>query len=237
MARMAEVDAANDDVSIGEYLIQRLQDYGIGDVFGIPGDYVLSFYTMLEQSPLETVGCTREDCAGFAADAYARVHGMGALCVTYCVGGLSVCNSIAGAYAEKSPVVMITGSPGLRERDPQSAAAPHGAQLPHAVRRVRKAVLRGHRADRSAHGVQRDRPRAGDVCPLQAAGVHRDSARHGPRAAAGGAARTSSPETVQRYAGAGRGGRRNGAADREGPAAGASCWASKSIASACRRRR
>ena len=41
---------------------------------------------------------------------------MGALCVTYCVGGLSVCNSIAGAYAEKSPVVMITGSPGLRER-------------------------------------------------------------------------------------------------------------------------
>ncbi len=104
-------------VSIGGYLIQRLEEYGIGHVFGIPGDYVLSFYTLLEQSPLETVGCTREDCAGFAADAYARVHGMGALCVTYCVGGLSVCNSIAGAYAEKSPVVMITGSPGQRERD------------------------------------------------------------------------------------------------------------------------
>jgi indolepyruvate decarboxylase len=105
------------DVSIGGYLIQRLQEYGIGHVFGIPGDYVLSFYTLLEQSPLETIGTTREDCAGFAADAYARVHGMGALCVTYCVGGLSVCNSIAGAYAEKSPVVMITGSPGMRERD------------------------------------------------------------------------------------------------------------------------
>jgi indolepyruvate decarboxylase len=111
---------ANDDqncnLSVGEYLIRRLRDYGIADVFGIPGDYVLSFYTMLEKSPLNVVGCTREDCAGFAADAYARVHGMGALCVTYCVGGLSVCNSIAGAYAEKSPVVMITGSPGLRER-------------------------------------------------------------------------------------------------------------------------
>ena len=109
-------DDANRNLSIGEYLIRRLQDYGIADVFGIPGDYVLSFYTMLEKSPLNIVGCTREDCAGFAADAYARVHGMGALCVTYCVGGLSVCNSIAGAYAEKSPVVMITGSPGLRER-------------------------------------------------------------------------------------------------------------------------
>ncbi len=116
--------------SIGEYLIRRLQDYGIRDVFGIPGDYVLSFYTMLEQSPLNIVGCTREDCAGFAADAYARVHGMGALCVTYCVGGLSVCNSIAGAYAEKSPVVMITGSPGLRERI-------HNPLLHHMVRNFR----------------------------------------------------------------------------------------------------
>jgi indolepyruvate decarboxylase len=118
MAKTAMADSAQQtDVSIGGYLIQRLQEYGIGHVFGIPGDYVLSFYTMLEESPLEAIGCTREDCAGFAADAYARVHGMGALCVTYCVGGLSGCNSIAGAYAEQSPGVMITGSPGLKERE------------------------------------------------------------------------------------------------------------------------
>ncbi len=116
--------------SIGQYLIQRLQDYGIEDLFGIPGDYVLSFYTMLEESPINTVGCTREDCAGFAADAYARVRGMGAICVTYCVGGLSVCNSVAGAYAEKSPVVVISGSPGLGERI-------HNPLLHHMVRNWR----------------------------------------------------------------------------------------------------
>ena len=104
------------DLTIGQYLIRRLGDYGIHHVFGIPGDYILQFYTELELSNLEVVGCTREDCAGFAADAYARVHGMGAVCVTYCVGGLSLCNSIAGAYAEKSPVVVIAGAPGLRER-------------------------------------------------------------------------------------------------------------------------
>lgn len=102
--------------TIGQYLIQRLQDYGIRDVFGIPGDYILSFYSLLEKSPINVVGCTREDCAGFAADAYARVNGMGVVVTTYCVGGLSVANSIAGAYAEKSPVVLITGSPGLSER-------------------------------------------------------------------------------------------------------------------------
>ena len=104
------------ELSIGQYLISRLLDYGINDCFGIPGDYVLRFYSLLEESPVRVVGCTREDCAGFAADAYARIHGMGALCVTYCVGGLSVCNSVAGAFAEKSPVVVLTGSPGLKER-------------------------------------------------------------------------------------------------------------------------
>ena len=87
-------------LSIGQYLIRRLSDYGIRHVFGLPGDYVLAFYSMLEHSPLDLVNCTREDCAGFAADAYARVNGMGALCVTYGVGGLSVANSVAGAFAD-----------------------------------------------------------------------------------------------------------------------------------------
>lgn len=107
---------AQTGLSIGEYLIRRLQDFGIHDVFGIPGDYVLAFYSQLEHSPINVVGCCSEDNAGFAADAYARVNGMGAVCVTYCVGGLKLCNPIAGAYAEKSPVVVISGSPGLKER-------------------------------------------------------------------------------------------------------------------------
>ncbi len=102
--------------TIGEYLIQRLQDYGIHDVFGIPGDFVLQFYGMLQDSPIRVVGTRREDCAGYAADGYARVNGMGAVCVTYCVGGLSLANSIAGAYAEKSAVIVISGAPGIDER-------------------------------------------------------------------------------------------------------------------------
>ena len=103
-------------LSIGEYLIRRLQDYGIGHVFGIPGDYVLQFYSMLDHSPIEVVTTTREDCTVRGRCLCPR-DGMGAVCVTYCVGGLSLCNSVAGAYAEKSPVVVITGSPGLKERN------------------------------------------------------------------------------------------------------------------------
>jgi indolepyruvate decarboxylase len=102
--------------SVGEYLIERLRSIGVEHVFGIPGDYVLGLYKLLEESPIRLVGMTREDNAGFAADAYARVRGIGCVCLTYCVGGLSSCNSIAGAYAEKSPVVVLSGSPGLSER-------------------------------------------------------------------------------------------------------------------------
>ena len=130
---MESTHLSDTNASIGQYLIRRLQECGINDLFGIPGDYILSFYAQLEKSPINVVGCTREDCAGFAADAYARVNGMGALCITYCVGGLSVCNSVAGAYAEKSPVVVISGSPGLNER-------PNNPLLHHMVRDFRTQI-------------------------------------------------------------------------------------------------
>jgi indolepyruvate decarboxylase len=103
-------------MSIGEYLIERLYGLGIRHIFGVPGDYVLHFYQMLHQSKIRIINTTREDCAGFAADAYARVQGLGAVCVTYCVGGFNLCNAVAGAYAEKSPVVVISGAPGIAER-------------------------------------------------------------------------------------------------------------------------
>ncbi|MBM3841509.1 MAG: hypothetical protein FJ398_26900 [Verrucomicrobia bacterium] len=102
---------------IGEYLIQRLHAHGVRHVFGIPGDYVLSFYEQLRQSKLQIVNTCDEQGAGFAADAYARVRGLGAVCVTYCVGGLKVANTTAEAFAEKSPVVVISGAPGMKERE------------------------------------------------------------------------------------------------------------------------
>ncbi len=103
-------------ITLGDYLIRRMQEYGVRDLFGLPGDYVLKFYCKLDACPINVVTCTREDNAGFAADAYARITGLGVVCITYCVGGLSCCNSIAGAFAEKSPVLVISGSPGVSER-------------------------------------------------------------------------------------------------------------------------
>ncbi len=102
--------------SIGTYLIERLLALGVNDIFGIPGDFILGFYGLLDASPIRVIGTCNELNAGYAADAYARMNGVGAVCVTYNVGGLSLVNAVAGAYAEKSPLIVISGAPGMAER-------------------------------------------------------------------------------------------------------------------------
>ena len=102
--------------TIAQYLLTRLHDLGLNHIFGLPGDYVLRFYEEISKSAITHIGTTREDTAAFAADGYARCNGIGALAVTYGVGALNVVNGIAGAHAESSPVVVISGAPGLREQ-------------------------------------------------------------------------------------------------------------------------
>ncbi|HTJ02015.1 MAG TPA: thiamine pyrophosphate-binding protein [Methylovirgula sp.] len=113
--------------SIGAYLIRRLGEEGVGHVFGVPGDYCLGFFALLEKSPLTVINTCDEQGAGFAADAYARMNGLGVCAITYCVGGLKVANAVAQAYAEQSPVIIISGAPGVREQQ-------HNPLLHHKVR-------------------------------------------------------------------------------------------------------
>lgn len=104
--------------SVSEFLIERLTNIGVKHVFGVCGDYVLQFIKRINQNEkISFVNTTDENHAGFAADSYARVFGVGCCAATYNVGALKLCNAIAGAYAEKSPVIVISGSPGIKERN------------------------------------------------------------------------------------------------------------------------
>ena len=105
-----------DQATIGQYLINRLFEHGLRHAFGIPGDYVLSFYKQLYDSKIKLINTCDEQAAGYAANAYARVRGLGAVCITYGVGALKVVNTTAQAYAEESPVVVISGAPGVKEQ-------------------------------------------------------------------------------------------------------------------------
>jgi len=102
---------------LSSFIIERLKNAGVDHIFGLPGDYVLDFYKELwDSESIRVINCTDENHAGFAADAYARVHGVGCVCVTYNVGALKVANAVACAYAERSPLIVISGAPGIKER-------------------------------------------------------------------------------------------------------------------------
>lgn len=102
--------------SLGQFLFDTIHARGVTHAFGIPGDFALPTFRWLEASPITLITMTHEPSVGFAADAYARVKGLSLACVTYCVGGLNMLNAIACAYAEKSPVIVVSGGPSPSDR-------------------------------------------------------------------------------------------------------------------------
>lgn len=100
--------------SIGKYLLDSLQKRGVDHIFGIPGDYVLRFDKLIEQHTIKFINATRENTAGYMADAYARLRGLGVACITYGVG-INIANAITQAYVENSPLVIISGSAGTND--------------------------------------------------------------------------------------------------------------------------
>jgi indolepyruvate decarboxylase len=110
--------AAKPRPTLATALLQGLKDHGAGEIFGIPGDFVLPFFKVIEESGiLPHYTLSHEPAVGFAADAAARYRcGLGVAVVTYGAGAFNLVNPVAGAYAERSPVVVIAGAPGARER-------------------------------------------------------------------------------------------------------------------------
>jgi indolepyruvate decarboxylase len=104
-------------VRVGEYLFRRLQEEGVTHTFGIPGDYALSLYAAQEACGMPTLVMTHEPSVGYAADVYARLKGLGVALVTYGVGALNMVNATAMAYAEQSPLLVITGAPEVQWQD------------------------------------------------------------------------------------------------------------------------
>jgi indolepyruvate decarboxylase len=104
-------------MNLTESLLYALKAHGASRIFGIPGDFALPFFRIIEESeilPLHTL--SHEPGVGFAADASARIScSLGVAAVTYGAGALNMINSVASAYAEKSPLVVLSGGPGKGE--------------------------------------------------------------------------------------------------------------------------
>jgi len=111
-------------MSVIEHVLTRLKKIGVDDIFGVPGDCAFPVNDAICNSELVNwIGCSNELNAAYAADGYARIKGVGAVCTTFGVGELSAINAIAGAYAEHLPVFHLIGMP--------NTATQHGRKLTH----------------------------------------------------------------------------------------------------------
>ena len=100
---------AEPTTTVKEYLIARLAEFGAAHLFAVQGDYSGPFLSAVDKDPakrITRVGVTNEWVAGYAADAYARLRGTGAVCLTYGVGTFGVLNALAGSYVEELPVAL-----------------------------------------------------------------------------------------------------------------------------------
>ncbi len=104
-------DYEDSTISFGEYIFRRIKSLGIDNIFGVPGDFNLSFLENIYRvDGLNWIGCCNELNAAYAADGYGRAAGKpGVLITTFGVGELSAINGIAGAFAERSPILHIVG--------------------------------------------------------------------------------------------------------------------------------
>jgi len=105
-------------MALGDFLAAYLKRAGVEHIFGLPGDLVLGlFHRFGRDRGLEIVTFSHEPSVGFAADGYARAsRRLGVVCVTYGAGGHNVVNPVAGAYAERVPLLVVSGGPGEAEQ-------------------------------------------------------------------------------------------------------------------------
>jgi indolepyruvate decarboxylase len=97
-----------------QYVLRRLKDIGVDDIFGVAGDYAFPVNDAIVEHPAITwIGCCNELNAAYAADGYARMRGVGAVCTTYGVGELAAMSGIAGSYAEHLAIFHLVGTPNL----------------------------------------------------------------------------------------------------------------------------
>ncbi len=123
-------------ISVSQLIVRFLERLDVEVVFGMPGAHVLPIYDSLYGSRVKTVLVKHEQGAAFMAGGYARIsHRVSACIATAGPGATNLVTGIANAYAERQPVLVITGETpthlfgkgGLQESSGEGGAIDQGA--------------------------------------------------------------------------------------------------------------
>ena len=95
-----------------DLLIERLIDWGVDTIFGLPGDGINGIFEALRtrQDSIRFIQVRHEEAAAFAACGYAKYTGRLGVCLaTSGPGGIHLLNGLYDAKCDGQPVLAITG--------------------------------------------------------------------------------------------------------------------------------
>ncbi|MBA3797330.1 MAG: pyruvate oxidase, partial [Chloroflexi bacterium] len=96
----------------GDLLVERLLDWGVDTIFGLPGDGINGLLEALRQvrDRIRFVHMRHEEAAAFAAVGYAKFSGRLGVCIsTSGPGAIHLLNGLYDAKLDGVPVLAITG--------------------------------------------------------------------------------------------------------------------------------
>ena len=97
-------------IQVSELIVRYMERLGIDYIFGMPGAHILPVYDSLYHSSIRAILAKHEQGASFMAGGYARASGgIGACITTAGPGATNLVTGIANAYADKQPLLVITG--------------------------------------------------------------------------------------------------------------------------------
>ena len=95
-----------------DVMVERLIDWGVETIFGIPGDGINGIFEALRthQDRIRFIQVRHEEAGAFAACAYAKFTGKLGVCLaTSGPGAIHLLNGLYDAKMDGAPVLAITG--------------------------------------------------------------------------------------------------------------------------------
>ncbi|MGB8149205.1 MAG: thiamine pyrophosphate-binding protein, partial [Azonexus sp.] len=97
-------------ITVAALIVRFMERLGISHIYGMPGSHILPVYDQLHDSSITSVLVKHEQGAAFMAGGHARASGGISACITTAgPGATNLVTGIANAYADKLPILIVTG--------------------------------------------------------------------------------------------------------------------------------
>src|SRR5690242_21731548 len=110
-----KADAAPEMISAGQIVAKMLKQEGIKHIFTISGGHIVDIYNGCIDEGIEMIDVRHERVAAHAADAYARITGLGCAVVTARPRTADAVSGMADAYRAASPMLLIVRSSAMQQ--------------------------------------------------------------------------------------------------------------------------